>query len=56
MAEEKLPAYVGFKPTKKDINTINAIKSHFPVPEQLSNAQILRMALAVYLEDLSDNS
>lgn len=55
MADKKAPSYVGFKPSEKDLKNIAAIKGNFPLPEEISTAQVLKMALEVYAKALRNN-
>ncbi len=55
MAQE-MPKSIGFKPSEKDLQNINTIKSHFPLPDEVTTAQVLKYALQVYAQKLEENS
>ncbi|HZW68981.1 MAG TPA: hypothetical protein VFF20_10360 [Pseudogracilibacillus sp.] len=41
----KIPKYVGFRPSEEDMKMIQELKEKYYVPDQISNAFILRLAL-----------
>lgn len=49
MTEKKI---VGFRADENDLKRIDYIKNSFDMPELVSNAMVLKLALKVYVDEL----